>query len=78
MQVKEGTDEWEVETGLAGEGYEGLKRGECIALSVGSLDQPENVKPVSHGFPHREMPWLNLQDGLPRETTGFGAEDPEE
>ena len=78
MQIKEGTAEWEVETGLAGEGYEGLRRGECIALSVGTLDHPENVKPISHGFPHREMPWLKLHDGLPRETSGFGAEDPQD
>ena len=38
MQIREGTPEWEVESSLTGEGDQKLRRGEGIALSVGSLD----------------------------------------
>ena len=78
MQIRKGTAEWEVETSLAGEDGKGLRRGECIALTIGSLDHPENVEPISHGYPHRELPWLNMKDGLPRETSGFGSAEPED
>lgn len=35
-------------------------------VTVGSLDRPENVTPVDHVCTDSQLPWLHIEDGLPR------------
>ena len=42
------------------------RRLEKIAISVGTLDHPENVEPTEHGYVDTQLPWLKIVDGLPR------------
>lgn len=42
-------------------------------LTVGSLDRPVQAKPEAHYGIESQMPWLNIIDTLPRETT---SDDP--
>lgn len=74
MQVREDSPEAKVESSLAGEKYAGLRRGDFIALSLGSLDHPEEWAPQEHVFAENELHWLQLDDGLPRDTSGKGGE----
>jgi hypothetical protein len=37
-----------------------------IAISVGSLDHPEQVRPEMHWGIESQVPWLTMHDGLPR------------
>ena len=39
---------------------------EWMNLAVGCLDAPEVVVPTSHQCVESQLPWYNLQDGLPR------------
>jgi hypothetical protein len=46
---------------------------EWIAVTLGSLDQPAKVKPQLHYGVESQMPWFQLDDGLPRKTTGHAS-----
>jgi len=46
-----------------------VRRLEQIAISLGSLDHPENVQPTEHGYVDTQLPWLSIEDGLPRHVT---------
>lgn len=37
-----------------------------IAVSIGSLDRPDAVRPEIHWGIESRVPWLTIQDGLPR------------
>lgn len=41
-------------------------RSEWTALSIGSLDWPDRVRPEMHWGIESQVPWLALCDGLPR------------
>ncbi len=73
MQVRKGSPEAEVESALAAQLYPGFRRVDGIAITLGSLDCPEQFAPVEHIYAHRELPWLNINDGLPRDATGRGG-----
>jgi hypothetical protein len=47
---------------------------EEIAVSLGSLDHPEDASPKSHWGIESQMPWLAIHDDLPRIRT---EEDPD-
>jgi hypothetical protein len=42
---------------------------EWIAVTLGSLDEPASVKPEIHYGVEGQLPWLHIDDGLPREST---------
>ncbi len=37
-----------------------------IDISAGSLDDPSELKPEDHVWFDRKLPWLQIEDGLPR------------
>lgn len=37
-----------------------------IDVAVGSLDEPEQVQPTNHTYEPSRIPWLAIDDGLPR------------
>ncbi len=39
---------------------------DLIGITVGSLDNPENVKPTSHSYVDSKLSWLSIEDGLPQ------------
>jgi hypothetical protein len=41
-------------------------RSDWIAISIGSLDRPEKVRPQTHWGIESQIPWLTMHDGLPR------------
>ena len=41
-----------------------------ISLTVGTLDHPEKLAPRQHIYSEEHMPWLNLEDSLPRFSKG--------
>jgi hypothetical protein len=41
-------------------------RSEWIAVSIGSLDRPEEMRPEMHWGIESQVPWLIMDDGLPR------------
>lgn len=41
-------------------------RLDYIGISVGSLDNPESVKPTEHGYVDTKISWLSIDDGLPQ------------
>jgi hypothetical protein len=41
-------------------------RSGWIAISIGSLDRPDHVRPEMHWGIESQVPWLALCDGLPR------------
>ena len=41
-------------------------RSEWIAIAIGSLDRPENVRPEMHWGIESQVPWLAIHDDLPR------------
>jgi hypothetical protein len=41
-------------------------RSEWIAISIGSLDHPAEVRPEIHRGIESQVPWLVIPDGLPR------------
>ncbi len=47
--------------------WQSSKRPEFIALTLGSLDKPDAVKPEKHIFWADRVPGLELADGLPRQ-----------
>jgi hypothetical protein len=40
--------------------------GRSVGVTVASLDQPDRLVPASHGWTSSRMPWLVIDDGLPR------------
>ena len=42
------------------------KRLSLVGISVGSLDNPENVQPSEHGYVDEKIPWHSIDDGLPQ------------
>jgi GNAT superfamily N-acetyltransferase len=49
-------------------------RPRSVDVTVGSLDEPEALVPRSHTWTVRQLPWLHLDDDLPRHAEG----DPDE
>lgn len=47
---------------------------ERIGLTVSSLDHPQDVTPVRHEGVESWLPWLKIDDGLPRGRTEVGPE----
>ena len=43
-----------------------VRRLEKIAISLGSLDHPADVQPTEHGYVDTQLPWLTIDDDLPR------------
>jgi hypothetical protein len=41
-------------------------RSDWIAISIGSLDHPEEVQPKMHWGIESQVSWLSVDDGLPR------------
>ena len=39
---------------------------ESIWVAVGSTDRPGDIEPTHHIFTDNQLPWLHLDDGLPR------------
>jgi len=37
-----------------------------IAITAGTLDRPETLKPVCHTWVEDQLPWVHTSDGLPR------------
>lgn len=44
-------------------------KSEWIAVTTGSLDQPDRVRPEIHYGVESQVPWLRINDDLPRERT---------
>ncbi len=72
----EGTPAGESESILTRGLYPDLRRAETISFSIGSLHQPENFEPVEHGCADRLLPWLKIDDGLPRDDTDVAVAKP--
>ena len=43
-------------------------------VTVGSLDNPENVKPTKHGYVDTKLSWLSIEDGLPQTVSADDTE----
>jgi hypothetical protein len=39
---------------------------EDVALLIGSFDHPEDISPSAHMMADQQLPWLKMDDGLPR------------
>jgi hypothetical protein len=40
--------------------------GDRVQVAIGSLDNPERVRPDDHVWTQQQLPWLRIEDGLPR------------
>ena len=49
--------------------YENRRWAGDIHLMVGAFEAPETLKPQFHVFAQERLPWLHLDDGLPRYRT---------
>ena len=76
MLILEGTPEGESESVLAIGLYPGMRRAEAISVSIGSLDHPAKFQPLEHGCADRLLPWLKIDDDLPRDDTDVAAANP--
>ena len=56
----------------SGVAFEGEAWPGEIHFHIGFMDEPEAFKPESHVFTRTELPWLHMEDGLPRED-GFST-----
>lgn len=57
--------------------YQQLERDPAIYVTVCSLDEPEGVVPQDHTWASRMLPWLKIDDGLPRhELSGWSHSNP--
>jgi hypothetical protein len=45
------------------------RRLDLRGVTVGSLDNPENVKPTVHGYVDTKLSWLSIEDGLPQKVS---------
>ena len=53
---------------------------EKISMTAGSFDHPEDINPNFHVFTESQVPWLNVDDALPRYTRyppDIGSQDQE-
>jgi len=46
--------------------YRAQKNPKVVDVNIGLLDKPELVPPASHVWVEDEVPWLHIQDHLPR------------
>ncbi|MDX1711647.1 MAG: GFA family protein [Rhodovibrionaceae bacterium] len=46
--------------------FEPLDKPEWLEVMLGALDAPERVKPEQHIWTSRQLPWLKIDDELPR------------
>ena len=46
--------------------YESEGFADEVQINIGSLDEPEDLVPQAHVFVAEKLPWLRLDDGLPR------------
>ena len=76
MLILKDTPEGESESVLTKGRYPGLRRADTMSVSVGSLDCPELFHPVEHGCADRQLPWLKIDDEMPRDDGDVGAADP--
>jgi hypothetical protein len=37
-----------------------------VGVTLGTLDEPEAIRPTVHGWTEAQVTWLKLEDGLPR------------
>ena len=51
------------------EGLQGWPFVDIVGLLVGTLDHPEAVRPAFHFGVESQVPWLRIEDGLPRRRT---------
>ncbi|MCW5575363.1 MAG: GFA family protein [Burkholderiales bacterium] len=52
--------------------YESARGPDEVHILVGSLDHPERAVPSNHVWVAERLPWLHIDDGLPR-YAGFGS-----
>ncbi len=52
--------------------YQADATPEKITLNVGCFDHPEAVQPTEHIFEAERIPWVKMDDGLPRHD-GWGS-----
>ncbi len=48
--------------------FQYLDKREYVSVSVGSLDRPDEVTPTVHFWAKDMIPWLSMDDRLPRRT----------
>ncbi len=59
--------------------YQQPERAPEIYVTVCSMDEPENIAPHDHTWASRRLPWLKINDGLPRhELSGWSNSDASE
>ncbi len=46
--------------------YQSERYPDEVHITVGSLDNPEEVPPRGHVFTEEQISWLHIEDGLPR------------
>lgn len=46
--------------------FQSQERQNEIDVTVGSLDAPDRITPQDHTWSDRMLPWIRLDDGLPR------------
>jgi len=46
-----------------------MRDSEGIAVMIGSLDHPKDFPPTVHAGIESQVPWFNIDDGLPRQRT---------
>ncbi len=46
--------------------YRAQKNPKVVDVNIGLLDRPDLVPPASHVWVEDEVPWLHIQDDLPR------------
>ena len=50
--------------------YQNHESPDSIDLTAGSLDDPSELKPEDHVWFDRKLPWLQIEDDLPRYSRG--------
>jgi hypothetical protein len=43
--------------------------GDRVQVALGSLDNPERARPDDHVWTKQQLPWLHIEDDLPRFAT---------
>ena len=54
--------------------YESKRYPGEVHITVGSLDHPEDMPPRGHVFTEEQIPWLHIENGLPRYAKTGGDE----
>lgn len=55
--------------------YQSDKHPGEVHITVGSLDKPEDLPPQVHVHSEEQIPWLHIEDGLPRYAKTAADED---